>query len=607
MADYSFFAIGINRYQFIQPLSYAQADAQALWQFMVGEAQVPSPQTLLLTDSSAWVEEQSTAPTRENILTWLQSGSRDRPTPWLWFFFSGYGVSWEGEDYLMPIDGNPDNIPGTAIAARSLLETLKQQGADNVLVLLDINRSPGILAGKSVGTETVELAQEMGVFAILSSQLQETSHESASLGHGIFAAALLEALRYYQQELTLDLLASYLGDRLPELGEHHWRPAQHPLVVLPDAEAGRQAILPGETLLVPWEAPAPANAALVGGDRVPIHSNGKSSSVQIATSAPIKRQNPPLLAPQTNDPKPTNGSSPDSTNDEPEPVESQQPLDLRKWLAVGGGIFLLVVFLGWLFENKPQPQLSDSKGVEDSTPTPTEGESLPQPSASPSQGSDAAPVAANAPDRAPQSAASAVPTGAATLVRARSYLRTHQASELSRAIAQARQVPPDTTYYREAQQCIANWSMTILDIARGRANQGNFASAIAAASLIAPQEATIHKLASQRIQQWQKKAQQQQTNQKIIQQAKEKIRYTQASSYNHAITLLRKVPVGQPGYSEAKKLVNIWSRQIYLISNSRAASGKFKLALDTAKLVPKDTPSYEPARTAMARWQNGRR
>jgi len=637
MANYSFLAIGIDRYQFIQPLSYAQADAQALWQFMLGEAQVPSQQSLLLTDTSAWVAEQSTVPTKDNILTWLQSGVSARSIPWLWFFFSGYGVSWEGEDYLMPIDGNPDDIPGTAIAARSLLELLQQQGASNVLVLLDINRSPGILAGQSVGAQTVELAREMGISAVLSSQLQETSHESAALGHGMFAASLLEALRYYQHDLTLDSLNRYLSDRLPELSEHHWRPAQNPLFVIPDPQLSQQAILPGEPWLLAWEAPATANASAVGAERVPIQSNGKATSAQIATSAPIKRQNPPPLAPPANAAKLTNGSSPQPANGaNNEPDEPSAFQNWQKWVPVGGGIFLLAVLTTVVFGLLPdnQPQLSDSKGSEDANSSSTEtsegstlpqpdgtsedpnaspaetseGSTLPQPDGTAGENSEPTSVATNASDLASEPAVnSSTSSGAATLVKARSYLRTHQASDLSQAIAAARKVPSNTPYYQEAQRCIGSWSMTILDIARSRANQGNFTSAIAAASLIAPQEAQIHKLASQKIQQWQRQAQQQQHNQKIIKGAKEVIRYTQASSYNHAITLLKQIPIGQPGYSEAKKLIAIWSRQIYLISNSRAASGKFQLALDTAKLVPQGTPSYEAAKSAISRWQQGKR
>jgi uncharacterized caspase-like protein len=74
MANYACVAIGINRYQFLPPLSYGQADAQALRQFLVCQANLPSSQCLLLTDTSPLVGDKSTYPSRENIVNWLEGG-----------------------------------------------------------------------------------------------------------------------------------------------------------------------------------------------------------------------------------------------------------------------------------------------------------------------------------------------------------------------------------------------------------------------------------------------------------------------------------------------------------------------------------------------------
>lgn len=229
MVNHACIAIGINHYQFLEPLSYGQADARALQKFLVDQAGLPSEECLLLTDSSLLVNGHSTYPSREMILRWLEVGySNSKPNGnWRWFFFSGYGVCWRGVDYLMPIDGNPRDILGTGIPMRSLLSSLKNQG-DNILVLLDINRSAGLEAGTPVGAETVELAHELGISLVLSSQVGQFSHEAAALGNGLFTAALLEALRYYHTDTTLEKLAHYLGDRLPELSQHHWRPIQTP-------------------------------------------------------------------------------------------------------------------------------------------------------------------------------------------------------------------------------------------------------------------------------------------------------------------------------------------------------------------------------------------
>lgn len=613
MANYSSLTIGINRYEHTQPLSFAQADAQAIWQYMVGEAKVPPSESLLLTDASAWVEDRSTTPSQENIIKWLTPENPSPTKPWLWFFFSGYGVSWQGQDYLLPIDGNPADIPNTAIPMQTVFEQLRLQQADNILVLLDINRSPGLLAEEAVGGDTLELAEKYGIAVVLSSQLTETSHESTGLGHGMFAAALLEALRYYQRDLTLEKLENYLRDRVPEMSEHHWRPKQEPLFAIPAAMNRRQSILPSEAL--DWEMAVVAAATLENHNG---NGNGKASAAQITTSAPIVRPSPPLVPPKAQE-NSENGSlpvpPPEATPKEPETTVASTSDDspaFQKWLAVGGGIFILLMLLGWLLSNLPNPGTNDPAIVEDGSidteQTPLAvTESPDTPTSSPD-------TTTSSPDTPSDNITTLNPVspeadqeGQEILVRARSYIRNYQASELKQAIAAARQVPQNSRYYAEAQRAITTWSLTIIDIARGRANNGDFKGAIAAAALIDANESQLHTLANQRIEQWKRQLLQQEKNQSTIKAAKEVIRFTQASSYSKGIVTLRQVPVGQPGYAEARKLINIWSRQIYLIANSRAAKGSFAQAIETAKLVPNDTPSYAATQDAIARWQKGQK
>jgi uncharacterized caspase-like protein len=632
MTNYSLITVGINRYQLIQPLNFAQDDARAIWQFAVEETELPAEQALLLADTSAAVEDQSTAPTKENILAWLQAEeSNERWVPWLWFFFSGYGVSWEGQDYLLPLDGNLADIPNTGIAMRSLLDILQRKEARNILVLLDINRSPGLIAANNVGAETVELAQERGINLILSSQLQQMSHESSDLGQGFFTAALLEALRYYNNDLTLEKLETYLCDRLPELCEHHWRPPQRPLFLMPFPEVSQQLILPGSTA-AQEEQYAFANAAFTEADNAQIQSNGKASAAQITTSAPIVRPNAPLLA--------ANPKPPEATPQAPnllsqisqiEKTPPQQSLpNVQKWLALGGGLFLLCVLAGVFLNRESEPQLTGSTVTEDNPPPPNSAEppeasstavvkpSLPPPnSASPQAAQSPAPVAspptatAPAPVASPPTATAPAPIAnrlvAAEEVMATVYLKNVQASKFGQAIADARQIPPDSPSYEEAQRSITRWSLAILDIARGRANQGEFGGAIAAAALVAPDQSEVYQLAQQKIQSWRGQAQQQQQNQAAIASAKKVIRPNSASSYNQAISTVRTIPLGQPGYAEAKKLKEAWGEQIYKMANSRAAANQFQSAIATAKLVPADTPSHAAAQKAIARWQKGQR
>ncbi len=236
--------IGINHYQCFQPLSFAQQDAQQLHEFLVEEGGFSSDLCVEMTETSPHMADRPTYPTRSNLGWTIDRICRHlvQPGDVLWFFFSGYGVTWEGEDYLMPIDGKPNDIPGTGIWMRSLLETLKYSAADQVFVLLDVNRATGCINGQGMGQRTVELAKELEIPTVLSCQVDQFSRETAAVEQGFFTSALLEALRTGCK--TLDSLEQYLSSYLPQLSEQNFRPPQNPLwMVYPPAKLN-QAVLP---------------------------------------------------------------------------------------------------------------------------------------------------------------------------------------------------------------------------------------------------------------------------------------------------------------------------------------------------------------------------
>ncbi|HAX86881.1 MAG TPA: peptidase C14 [Cyanobacteria bacterium UBA11370] len=634
MANHACIAIGINRYQFLQPLNYGQADAQALQQFLVEQANLPSGECLLLTDSSLPINNQPTYPNRETIWQWLEGSRQHSHTNgvnsltrnWRWFFFSGYGVCWKQVDYLMPIDGNPNDIPGTGISVRSLLKALKDSSDDNILVILDINRSPGLQAGAPAGAETVELAQEMGIPLVLSAQLDQFSHEAAALGNGLFTAALLEALRYYHIDITLADLDQYLGDRLPELSKHHWRPIQTPLVVIPSPNVKQQLILPtAVNSPIPQKTDEGIKATPMFGKSPDIKETYTQEPPNGATAPGQKKPVPSLrgqamtsLVPATSTDLNQRALTPMERASYPE-WESQNTTPKRHWwqqgyVLVGGVVLLLLVLLAAVtIRNRPAwiGQQTIERGGEEERERGGEGERggiLPsqpiEPSASPRREE---PFVVKPTLESPTLDESRLEVNQQTLAQAKRLIQPNQASLFSQAIAQARQIRPGEPLYNQAQQDITRWSQVILDLAEGRAKQGNFGGAIAAAKLVPGDDPSIYGKAQQAINRWQVSAKQQQQNQRIIQSAKQQLRRNQASSYNRAINILRKIPSGQPGYAEAQQLIARWSRQIYLIANSRAWQGNLRQAIQTAALVPSGTPSYETAQKAISRWKVGRR
>ena len=162
MATYWPVLVGINQYLSLQPLLYAQRDALELKDFLTQEAGLPQANCSLLTEVAPMVYQGAAFPNRKNVLQRLsQACDQAAPEDLVWFFFSGYGVHWQGEDYILPIDADPDQIPDTAIALRTIFHLLKSQGHSQGLVVLDIHRPQSGLPVADLGRSTLILAESL--------------------------------------------------------------------------------------------------------------------------------------------------------------------------------------------------------------------------------------------------------------------------------------------------------------------------------------------------------------------------------------------------------------------------------------------------------------
>jgi hypothetical protein len=683
-------AIGINQYQFLQPLRYAQQDAQALRDFLVEKASFPTDQCLLLTDTSANRGGRATYPTQKTLQAWIEDLCDQfvQPGDLVWCFFSGYGACYEGQDYLMPIDGDPADIPGTGIPVRSLLEQLAATAAEAALVFLDMNRTQGIQVDEPLSTQTLALARRLNIATILSCEPGEFSHEAANLHHGCFTAALLEGLRSGRCDTLADL-DFWLRDRLPELAEHYYQPAQHAIVVVNPPEKVQQGILP-DTLVATHAGNSPRYSADTE-TRAAFDSSSRSSYSSPATRSPTKSSLSTLPSVTSGNSNPSSNSSlhqklqdltnqPAASSEDPNKSGAPIPSNLAEetaseipdrvfWrrLLVWGGLIGAGLFAGVIIRNlpaftgqgTPPPVISTSTQPTGSTQlpnatsttvattvTPTPGTvptATPSPTASVDPNPDnavSAPVtvaASNLPPEQLVPAAQAalqqqksqdalrllnqVPANQQTaqyrnlkvqaeqqanqdlLEKARVTIRPNQASRFNQAIAQASQIKPGQPLYAQAQQDIQRWSQVILDLAEGRAKQGQFGEAIQTARLVPQNNAAVHDRAQQAIAQWQQKSQQQKANQAMIDQAQGSLRRGEASSYSRAIASVRRIPAGQPGYLEAQRLAGEWSNIILGMAQLRASRGRIQAALQTAALVPPGTPAYAQAQKAIAEWK----
>ena len=588
MANYWAIAIGINQYQHFQPLNYAERDAQGIRDFLTQEAEVSPRHCLLLTDTSPAIEQTATSPSRDIIQAYITQLCQRKlqPGDFLWCFFSGYGMRSAGKDYLIPADGKPDQIDRTGIPIEWLFSTFAAAPTQNILLLLDVNRSQSVLTGEGVGAQTALLAKEHGIATILSSQPDQFSHETLALRQGLFTSALLEAIRY-RGCITLESLVQYLDDRLPELSDQHWRPRQAPYAIVPAhqkyriivPEAARTlgtvgARLNGTILQTPttvgFDSPPNATALL--------ERSLAASYSGLSSYSSLLEQSKPAVGDRGRAPDPTAVGS-----------ESAEPslaiTDERFWrqIIVWGGAIAAVLLLSVLLRNwqklTGQPVAVVSPGNATSAL-----QSNPDTPASPSPLDPLSPLGAVQTalqtgkydearlllEKIPASQQTAdylalltnanrgILSQARTILsRSREASAENQASDFADAIAKARQIQQGQPLFEEAHIDIDRWSHVILDMAQGRADRANNSSTPVA-----------------------------------------------AQNYSGAIATAQLVPNDNPKiYAQTQQAIAQWSQLILNLATDRAKENNYDSAIRVAALIPANTPSYAAAQTAIAAWE----
>lgn len=667
MTSYSCIAVGINRYQYVEPLNYAEGDAQGLVKLLTEEMGVPRERCILLTDGSPAVGDRPTYPDYSTLSAWLDNLGNiteppATPTDSLWFFFSGQGVNWQGEDYLLPIDSNLSDLPYRGISATTLFQALKQQGAGKILVFLDINRSPGLGMETPAGGQFSKLAQDLDISLIQSVTNPESSYERRELGRGLFTTALGEALSYHRQDLTLQNLSQYLLQRLPELGNHHGVPPQHPLIQLAKTADQKKLLLPSKVASGAREL-IPVPAALVDVTSNTNNTNntnnnlanpvryrsGVESLEPARQNTKIQPEGTAIQPPSTKiQPEDNNTASSSSSKETPNlPAKNTSKTTVKKmakpegesnsalpWI-LGAGLLFLLMVLGVFIRNlgaflgTDQPQTTPSPNLITASPSPIPAKNNGSPQASPQATSQvsAAPSPITNPPAAPPTVQPIQPTiqpsaianaspgntlnrqqsNQAILENARGLLQSDRVAQFAQAIKAASQVPAGEPLHDQAQADISRWSIVIMDMAHGRAKAGDWTGAIATAQILPPVNQKIYKDAQIWINRWQQSIQQRDANLQQIQKARRLLRPNQATTYRQALDTIKSIPSGQPAYELVQELTNNWTTEIWQIAQGRANNGDFSGAIAAANLLPENTPIFTQAQPIISLWRQGKK
>jgi formylglycine-generating enzyme required for sulfatase activity len=219
--------VGINQYDNLRPLNYAQRDAEALRDFCLQEASFE--RVYFFAEGAAPIQtadgkQLKAVPTYGAVMNFLH---RRFESPFLklgddlWFFFAGHGKRHQGHDYLMLSDSNSRDVSKTAISLYYIIDRLQRSGASNIVLMLDACRDVGDRAGVGIGSEI-----QKGVVSFYACSPEESSYEIEGLQHGSFTYALLQGLRGTRS--TVKYLDAYLREQVPLLNRQHERPEQMP-------------------------------------------------------------------------------------------------------------------------------------------------------------------------------------------------------------------------------------------------------------------------------------------------------------------------------------------------------------------------------------------
>jgi hypothetical protein len=577
--------VGLNHYQHFQPLSCAQQDAQSIHRYLTHELGFQAEHCLLLTDTSPPVWGKPTQPTRVNLFSWIELLTQYylHPDDLVWFFFSGHGAVHEGQDYLVPGDGNPADIPSTCLAISTILNQIKAVVPNGALLfLLDMSRSQqSISSQQGVGLQTAQAAHQLGVPTLLSCQPGQLSHEVSGLGQGLFTMALLEGW-HYQPGTSIAALTQFLGDRLPELSQHYWQPIQKPLLICP-VEKLHQPLIP--------VAPGNQDAANHAGSQIPITHPATSTQDDRTTAVPKIVTMAPPTAHSAAFQRPI--ASPTTSTPAGAIPLSGQPTVLQSATTLTNPLHDLHPTADSLAPTRPpveeasQPQKSDSVSR-----SPEPGKPLEE--SNPKQW------------RSVWLWGSLISLILAAGVLGRNWASLGTASQLIASTGNSigtgipstpvpnppvapTQSPPETTPL--PPNTVPNGQPSVAASPSPAEDPGS--PAPLPSPTLSPSETLDFSPPEAKPL----------SGQVILDRARKMVQSDQATPYRDAIDEARNVPPGDAVYPETQAAIQEWSQTIFDIAQRRASQQQMDIAILAADKVPQDNPQlYAQARTAIAQW-----
>lgn len=188
--------VGVSHFQDpgIQNLRFANADARALHEYLVGRARIPAHNSFLLADGQATLAEIRSV---IEAFTAMRLGKNDEVV----IYFAGYGAWRDGRAYLLPYDADSERIEETAFPVSDLAALARETDGPRVTLILDAPLVSRFQGRSSADASRGEIAEALTEFLarpnhqVLSAcRIGEGCVELEDLQSGLYTYYLLRGL-----------------------------------------------------------------------------------------------------------------------------------------------------------------------------------------------------------------------------------------------------------------------------------------------------------------------------------------------------------------------------------------------------------------------------
>ncbi|HUT57522.1 MAG TPA: caspase family protein [Phycisphaerae bacterium] len=179
--------IGIDEYQALGKLTVCRNDARVLARVLIETGGYAEGRVVLMTDDATEPQNRPTLATMKRRIEQVAGLAGKDDT--VLVYFSGHGITKDGQGYLVPMDGDADS----AIPLASVREALAKSKAASKVLILDACHAGS--AVKGVGGIAPSLVADVpGLVMLLSSAADQVSYPDENGTRSVFSKYLAEGL-----------------------------------------------------------------------------------------------------------------------------------------------------------------------------------------------------------------------------------------------------------------------------------------------------------------------------------------------------------------------------------------------------------------------------